>query len=103
MTVEWREDRTWHLQVEEACRELLEQRIGPAILADARDIVPIDKGNLKKSLRVGMVGDDTVRIGCDPTDLPEERDYSLYVELGTSRAKAQPYLRPALYRQRGVS
>lgn len=101
--MEWREDRTWHLQVEKACRDLLERKIGPAIVADARDIVPVDEGNLKNSLAFELIADDTLRVGSDTSYLPEGEDYSLYVELGTSKMAAQPYLRPALYRQRGVS
>jgi HK97 gp10 family phage protein len=49
---------------------------------------PVDTGNLRSSLNYS-VGDTDAEIGTSV-------EYAPYVELGTSRQSAQPYLRPAL-------
>jgi len=54
----------------------------------AVSLCPVDLGNLKASLAF-EVGDTEAEIGT-----PVE--YAPYVEMGTSRQAAQPYLRPAL-------
>ena len=46
-------------------------------------------GRLRGSITHKPEGDKTVAIGSDV-------EYSPYVELGTSRAQAKPYLRPAI-------
>ena len=53
---------------------------------------PIDTGTLKRSIEI--------------TDIPggkgigPDTDYDVYVEFGTKRTSAQPYMRPALYENR---
>lgn len=50
---------------------------------------PVDTGNLQGSIAHEVdVDDNAVYIGTDV-------EYAPYVELGTSRQKAQPFLRPA--------
>lgn len=50
---------------------------------------PVDTGNLRGSITYGVdTADNAVYIGTDV-------EYAPYVELGTSRQKAQPFLRPA--------
>ena len=49
---------------------------------------PVDTGNLRGSLTY-EVGEDEARIGTNV-------DYAPWVESGTDRMAAQPYLRPAL-------
>lgn len=50
---------------------------------------PVDTGNLRASIAHEVdAGDNTVYIGTNV-------EYAPYVELGTSRQKAQPFLRPA--------
>lgn len=50
---------------------------------------PVDTGNLRGSITHEVdAGDNAVYIGTDV-------EYAPYVELGTSRQKAQPFLRPA--------
>lgn len=50
---------------------------------------PVDTGNLRGSITHEVdAGDDAVYIGTNV-------DYAPHVELGTSRQKAQPFLRPA--------
>ena len=48
---------------------------------------PVDTGRLRNSIS-HTVSDDTAYIGTNV-------EYARYVELGTSRQKAQPYLKPA--------
>jgi HK97 gp10 family phage protein len=71
-------------------------RLGEQILADAQRLVPVDTGRLRASLdmEVQDVGDQVVlRVGSNV-------EYAAFVETGTSRTRAQPYLAPALYRRR---
>lgn len=50
---------------------------------------PVDSGNLQGSITHEVdVDDNAVYVGTNV-------EYALYVELGTSRQKAQPFLRPA--------
>lgn len=56
----------------------------------AQDLVPVDTGRLRDSIRVTKVGSREYTVG--PGD---EVEYAEYVEFGTSRMAAQPYMRPA--------
>lgn len=67
--------------------------IGGEILRDAQHVVPVDSGELLRSLTAEVV-DGQIRVGSN-------KDYAKFVEEGTSRQKAQPYLSPALYKKRG--
>lgn len=58
------------------------------VAASARQIVPVDTGSLKSTIEVKQEG-LTAHIGSDI-------HYAAYVEAGTSKMSAQPYLRPAL-------
>src|SRR5690242_12914846 len=64
-------------------------RIGNRVLEIAQSLAPVKTGALKGSLKL-IVNDDSVVIGSD-------LDYSVYVELGTSKMQARPYLMPALF------
>lgn len=69
------------------------------IVKDAKQLAPVDTGNLKSSIshsdlrRVGQSGDLSVEIG--PT-----ANYGVFLEVGTSRAPAQPFMGPAAERNR---
>jgi HK97 gp10 family phage protein len=76
--------------------EVAKQVLDPiltSIRQDARRLVPILTGRLRGSIRQEREG-LTGRVGSDV-------EYAGFVELGTSRMAAQPYLAPALYRARG--
>lgn len=81
--------------------EFFEHTLGPRIQGNARRTVPVDTGDLKRSIVVQVqTGDKPVlQVGVDE-DVAGV-DYGRYVEEGTSRAPAQPYLRPAAYQARG--
>jgi HK97 gp10 family phage protein len=96
----------WSVQLRGNIRELLEEHYGPAIVADAQDGCPVDTGKLKASIHQVMRDDGmAVQIHADAKAVGwdgEEKDYTYagYVEEGTRHMAAQPYLRPALWRQR---
>lgn len=61
---------------------------GDAVLTQAVRLVPVDTGNLKGSLTNRVVG-MTAEVGTNV-------EYAEYVEYGTRRSVAKPYLRPAI-------
>lgn len=63
------------------------ERIGLAAEGYAKKECPVDTGNLRNSITHAR-DDDAAYIGTNV-------EYAPYVELGTSRMKAQPFLRPA--------
>lgn len=65
------------------------EEIGLAAEGYAKRACPVDTGNLRNSITHAVEsGEDAVYIGTNV-------EYAPYVELGTSRQKAQPFLRPA--------
>jgi hypothetical protein len=68
-----------------------------AIGIDAEALAPVDTGALKLSISVAEIGRGIWRISAG-TGLPDGR--AVFQELGTSKMRAQPYLRPAAYQQR---
>lgn len=70
--------------------------LGESITEDAKRYAPVDTGTLQESIRYAVQGkgeDIELRVGSDV-------EYSVYVEVGTSKMSAQPYLRPALETRR---
>lgn len=63
------------------------------VLARADRYVPVDSGALRSTGRVRKPRPRVREVVYGGTD---GVDYPLYVELGTSRMPAQPYLRPAI-------
>lgn len=59
------------------------------IEAGAKSRAPVDTGFLKNSIQAAKVGDLHWRVTVGA-------DYGIYVEHGTSRMAAQPYMRPAI-------
>jgi HK97 gp10 family phage protein len=57
----------------------------------AKDIVPVDTSNLRNSITTRV--DSSLLRGYVSTNV----EYAPYVEYGTSRMKAQPFLFPAYY------
>ena len=55
----------------------------------AKQFVPVQTGTLKRSITHEFRGKHTVAVGSNV-------EYAPYVELGTSKMTAKPYLRPAL-------
>lgn len=59
------------------------------VVTHMKGVVPIDTGVLRDSIEKKVEG-DTVTVG------PRGVEYAEYVEYGTSRAPAQPYVRPTI-------
>jgi len=74
------------------CKRELCKAVGVLAVAEVQNIVPIDTGNLKKCI-VSEIMDKNkgVYIGVTP-----EAPYATYVEKGTSKQQAQPYLEPGI-------
>jgi len=63
------------------------EKIGLVAEGYAKKLCPVDTGTLRKSI-THTTDDDAAYVGTNV-------EYAPAVELGTSRQKAQPYLRPA--------
>jgi HK97 gp10 family phage protein len=96
----------WELGLRPAIRRLLEEDLGPAIADDARAACPVETGKLQGSIHQVMRADGmAVQIHADAkaeNAAGEDLDYTYagYVEEGTRHMDPQPYLRPAVWRQR---
>lgn len=64
------------------------EEAGQIVENDAARRSPVDTGRLRNSITHRMAGDRKVEIGSDV-------EYAAYVECGTSRSRAQAYLKPA--------
>lgn len=127
-------DEGWQAYVDAATEKLLDGRIGPDIVSDARQFCPKSSGTQDREAGGQLRYQETYREQDDdsPGSLAEsikhhmngrtlivsasgndERDYAVYVELGhrvfhpSTRivgpevVPPSPFLRPALYRERG--
>lgn len=78
--------------------------LGEDVAEDMRRIAPVDTGDMVSTVRVRSFGSKrTVRVlaGGIPGKVTRRLvDYVVYVERGTSKMAAQPFMRPALYRYR---
>lgn len=117
-------DDDWRENVDAAIEEFFETRLGPDIATDARRYCPERTGDLRKSIESHVEGGNLI-VSATGSD---EKSYAYYVEMGThaheitpSNKKAlfwagalhpvrrvtipdiaaQPFLRPAVYQQRG--
>lgn len=77
----------------------LVSRIGHEVADDAQRFAPVDTGLLKSSIAADSVTHGptgwSVRVWA-------RTHYAVFVENGTSRMRARPYLRPALFKHRGA-
>lgn len=68
--------------------------IGSVVEESAKQKVPVQTGALRDSIKHWAdTGENTVMIGAT-------KSYAPYVELGTSRMEARPFLRPAINDQK---
>ena len=83
-----------------AASEILAQAAeaaGRIVLEDAKNRCPVDTGALKASLHIEPSKSKKPDIKQEVKVLPGKKEYyGTFVELGTSRQAAQPYLRPAV-------
>lgn len=67
-------------------------RVGHRVTNKAKRLCPVDTGNLRSSINNELRSENghlVVRVGTNVA-------YAPYVEFGTRRMRAQPFLRPAL-------
>ena len=79
--------------VEEASDEAIAralEAIGLQCEGYAKMLCPVDTGNLRNSIT------HTVDVADRKTYVGTNVEYAAYVEMGTSKMKAQPYLKPAV-------
>ena len=76
------------LAAEQAARDKALEIIGGKAESYAKKLCPVDTGNLRNSITHGQLNENTEIIGTNV-------EYAPYVELGTVRMAARPYLRPA--------
>ena len=70
--------------------------IGDRAQGYAQNLTPVDTGNLRASIKHEREDEHTEVIGAFNDSAPYKKvDYAKFVELGTSRMRAQPFLRPA--------
>jgi HK97 gp10 family phage protein len=78
--------------IKEVRRRIVDKLIlvGEFVEGDAKLRCPVDTGNLRNSINYKVDEEElSVKIGTNV-------DYAPYVELGTSKQKAQPFLVPSL-------
>lgn len=96
------EDNTEYVAnaIDRALAEALDE-IGRAVQHRAQELCPVDTGRLRNSITYSLGGGDYpfpgmgAAVGKEVT-VGSEVEYAAYVELGTSRTRAQPFLRPAV-------
>lgn len=66
------------------------------IEATAKELCPVDTGNLRNSISTTVTGDG--RYGAVEAEIGPTADYGAYVEFGTSRQAPAAYMGPALDR-----
>ena len=76
------------LSAEQTARNKALEIIGGKAESYAKKLCPVDTGRLRNSITHQQYDDNTEVIGTNV-------EYAPYVELGTHKQKAQPYLRPA--------
>jgi HK97 gp10 family phage protein len=62
------------------------------ILEEMKTLTPVDTGALRDSERIEVVDDAVLLVAGDG----ERVDYAIFVEIGTYKMAAQPYMRPAI-------
>lgn len=97
----------WQEHVSGSTDDLFREKLGPDIRDDAKRYCPKRSGSLADSIEDHLEGHNLIVSGTGS----DERSYCAFVELGhrivayghdTGRVKApEPFLRPALYQQRG--
>ena len=76
-------------QVEQAEQGVVKD-LGSIVKKNARKFVPVDEGDLKKSLDMTLTDNGKV------AEIGTTLDYGRYQEYGTRKMPPQPFLRPAL-------
>lgn len=78
--------------------EVMMDSLGSAIAADAARLAPVLSGATRDSIEHHA----TVVDGLPAQEIAAHTDYAGYVEMGTSKTPAQPFIKPALYTARSL-
>lgn len=70
------------------------------VKSESKNIVPVDTGNLRASI-TSELGEVSTHKATAHVGYGKQAPYGKFIELGTSRMSAQPFLRPALVTTRG--
>lgn len=81
-------------QVESIVRAALREAAGEVVLI-AKALAPVDTGTLRDSIHVEEGEDGGVAIVADPVQDRAPDGYAAFVEFGTGRNPAQPFMTPA--------
>ena len=87
MTVEWKGDKHIKAAIEAQKKALTAASL--VVQGDATSRTPVLTGNLKNSITYKVREEDAI-VGTNV-------EYAPYVEFGTSKMEAQPYLEPSLH------
>jgi len=87
----FRRDRNAVARIEALTEDALDE-IAADVETFAKRLAPVDTGDMVRSIRTD--------VSPGKREIGAAVDYSEFVERGTSRAPAQPFLAPALYRHR---
>lgn len=69
------------------------EKTGQFVQGEAQGRAPVDTGNLRDHIKYAVADDEqAVYIGTTAEEVP----YAGYVELGTHKMRAQPFLKPAV-------
>lgn len=101
--------QTFPEKIDEIHTTDLMHRLGTEVADDMRRFVPKDKHILVTGIDLAYVSDKLARItsirpggggGHGPSQAQYEEEVPYFVEFGTHHSRAQPYMRPAVYRKR---
>lgn len=77
----------------------LTMRAAIMVQQEAKSRVPIESGNLQSGIGIGKLGSYTWEVSAASTagSVPEKnnKEYAAFVEFGTSKMAARPFMRPA--------
>ena len=77
--------------------------VGDQVVGWAQNLAPVDTGNLKSSLDHKEESNNVELVGTSSAKAPyKDVKYSVFVELGTAKMRAQPFLRPAIENNRST-
>ena len=90
--LKFKEDPIWDDITQQAIEIGMEKAV-IFVKNQAKTRAPVDTGRLKNSIS----GRVTIGVKQIEGEVFTDVEYAPYIEFGTERAKAQPFLRPALY------
>jgi HK97 gp10 family phage protein len=88
MATRLRLDADAEAKLQQLGNKFVADRVLPQVADAAKRIVPVDTGDLQDSIHP--------EVSADGMFVVADSEYAAFVENGTSKQAAQPYLRPAL-------